>query len=282
MPLAAIPAVAWAGIAAGGGALASAAISSSAARSAGNTVSAATDAATAEQRRQFDIYTGLQRPAYDRGEQAAGVYASALGLPGGSMTTGRDWNGYLGQNADVRSAIEGGQFGGEGGMTGAAERHFNEHGRNEGRAGPATITPQQQIAQQVQNTPGYQSQLDAGIKSIDRAAPLVGGMMSGRRMKALNDYGQNTFGSYYQNWLGQVGGVAGQGQQAGNNLGQAGQNFANNAGGMMVQGANARAQGQQSSANAWSSGIGSAIGSGIGIYGGSQGWFRGGGSQGGG
>ena len=180
------------------------------------TQAAATDRATQLQNQQFQQLLELQRPAYDRGEQAAGVYGQALGIP--SMT---------------------------GGVT------------------------QQGIYDQVRMTPGYQAQLEAGTKAIDRAAPLAGGMYSGRRMKALQDYGQNTFGSYYQNWMDRVGGVSGQGQSAGQNIGQAGMNYANNAGGLMVQGANARAQGTMNSANAWSS----AIGTGIGAYGGSQGWF---------
>ena len=266
----------------GGGSLLSGLFGSSAAKSAANTQADATNRAADLQNQQFQELLRLQMPAYNRGEQAAGVYGAALGLPsmtgggggsgGGSpgmMTGGRDWSSYLNQNPDVRTAIDGGGFGGAGDPYGAAERHYQEYGQREGRASPAYVTAQQQIAQQVQNTPGYQAQLDAGIKSIDRAAPLTGGMYSGRRMKALEGYGQNTFGSYYQNWMDRVGGVAGQGQQTAQNVGQAGMQNAQNVGGLMVQGANARAQGQVSSANAWSG----AIGTGIGAYGGSQGWF---------
>lgn len=274
----------------GGGLLGSAALSSNAASSAGRTVANATDQAAQLQNQQFQQMLALQMPGYNRAEQAAGLYGAALGIPsmtggsyptgqdggtvsyggtGGMMTGGQDWNAYLNQNPDVLNAVSAGGFAGAGGMTGAAQRHYQEYGVKEGRAAPAVVTPQQQISQQVMNTPGYQTQLDQGIKSIDRAAPLVGGMYSGRRMKALNDYGQNTFGSYYQNWLGQVGGVAGQAAPIAQNIGAQGQQNANNVGGLMVQGANARAQGQQSSANAWSG----AIGTGIGLYGGSQGWF---------
>jgi hypothetical protein len=191
-------------------------INSNASKSAAKTQSQATDRAAELQNQQFQQLLELSRPAYDRGEQAAGVYQTALGIP--SMT---------------------------GGVT------------------------QQGIYDQVRMTPGYQAQLEAGTKAIDRAAPLAGGMYSGRRMKALQDYGQNTFGSYYQDWQNRVAGIAGQGQSAGQNIGQAGMNYANNAGGLMVQGANARAQGTMNSANAWSG----AIGTGVGLYGGSQGWF---------
>ena len=283
-----------AALAIGGGLLGSAAVSSSASKSAGKTVANATDNAAALQDKQFQQQLALMMPGYRRAEQAAGVYGAALGLPsmtggstaygGGSslpaglMTGGADWNGYLAANPDVMQSVSQGGFGGDGGIEGAAQRHYLEYGQAEGRALPG-VTPvqtaaqpsmtQQGIIDQVRNTPGYQGQLDTGLKAIDRAAPLVGGMYSGRRMKALNDYGQNTFGSYYQDWLGKVGGVAGQAQPIASNIGAAGAAAANNAGGLMVQGANARANAAQNSANAWTS----AIGTGVGLYGGSQGWI---------
>lgn len=269
----------------GGGLLGSAALSSSAAKSAGKQVGNATDRAADLQNQQFEKLLALQMPGYNRGEQAAQVYMSALGIPsmtgstgarsdhpsmgGGLMTGGRDWQAYLNQNPDVLSAIDGGAYGGPGDLYGAASRHYAEYGQSEGRAAPAVVTPQRQISDQVMNTPGYQAQLDQGMKSIDRAAPLTGGMYSGRRMKALNDYGQNTFGSYYQDWMNRVGGVAGQGQQVAQNVGQAGMQNAQNVGGLMVQGANARAQGSLNSAAAW----GNAISTGMGMFGAAKGWF---------
>lgn len=269
----------------GGGLLGSAALSSSAAKSAGKQIGNATDRAADLQNQQFEKLLALQMPGYNRGEQAAQVYMSALGISsmtgvtgarsdhpsmgGGLMTGGRDWQAYLNQNPDVLSAIDGGAYGGPGDLYGAASRHYEEYGQSEGRAAPGVVTPQQQIADQVRNTPGYQAQLDQGMKSIDRAAPLTGGMYSGRRMKALNDYGQNTFGSYYQDWMNRVGGVAGQGQQVAQNVGQAGMQNAQNVGGLMVQGANARAQGSLNSAAAW----GNAVNTGMGMFGAAKGWF---------
>ena len=129
------------------------------------------------------------------------------------------------------------------------------------------------IASIVKATPGYQAQLDQGLKAIDRAAPLTGGMYSGRRMKALETHGQNTFGGYYQDWLNRVGGMAGQAQTISQNIGQAGMQNASNVGGLMVQGANARAQGMTNSANAWGGAIGDAVGAGM-MLGGQAGWFR--------
>lgn len=286
MPVGATVAVAGAGLASG-------AMASSASKSAGKAVAGATDRAAELEHQRFQQLLALQMPGYNRGEQAAGVLMSALGLPSmtgqgptsgygqmsvsgvpGLMTGGRDWNGYLEANPDVRQGIEGGLFGGPSDMLGAAQRHYLEYGQNEGRAAPAaTASPTQTIAQQVMQTPGYQAQLDQGIKSIDRAAPLVGGMYSGRRMKALNDYGQQTFGGYYNDWLNRVSGIAGQGQQTAQNVGQAGMQNAANVGGLMVQGANARAQGSMNSANAWSGALGTGV-SALGYFGGQAGWFK--------
>jgi hypothetical protein len=116
------------------------------------------------------------------------------------------------------------------------------------------------IGEQVRNTPGYQEQLRAGTTAIDRAAPLVGGMYSGRRMKALNDHGQQTFGGYYNDWLNRVGGIAGQAPQIASSIGQAGQQNANNVGNLWMTGANARAQGQTNSASAWTGALGNIAG----------------------
>lgn len=217
----------------GGGLLGSAALSSSASKSAGKTVSAATDRAADLENQQFERLLTLQMPAYERGEQASGVYGAALGLPG-LMT------------------------GGTGGSYGTAQV---------GAAQPSMT--RESVASQVMNTPGYQAQLDQGIKTIDRAAPLSGGMYSGRRMKALDSFGQQTFGGYYNDWLNRVGGVAGQGAQTAQSIGQAGQQNATNVGNLMTTGANARANGALNSANAWTS----AIGTGIGLYSGAKGWM---------
>lgn len=279
----------------GGAAVGSAAISSGASRSAGSTVAGATDRAAVLQNQQFQQLLALQMPGYRRGEQASGAYMQALGLGGGPQqpqVQPQQPGGYQGQPGGVAS---GGYSGGMG-QGGASDMAVQANQRlmtgGEDYAGPQVynggaavpggpqMTPGQpgqaggnqgalDIYSQVRNTPGYQAQLDQGIKSIDRAAPLTGGMYSGRRMKALNDHGQNTFGSYYNDWMNRVGGVAGQGAQTAQNVGQAGMQNAASVGNLMMTGANARAQGSLGSAGAWSS----ALNQGVGMYGASQGWF---------
>lgn len=272
----------------GGGLLGSAAISSGASSAAGRQIQQGTDAAVAEQRRQFDELLRLSRPGLDRANAAAGTYMQALGLGGGGAQAP---GGYASQPAGVQSGGYTGASHGGSGLQGGDQTPDYAVGPGQrlmtgglgGEYGPQTLPPAQgsqaqqggqgggqlDIAAQVMGTPGYQAQLDQGIKSIDRAAPLVGGMYSGRRMKALEGHGQQTFGSYYNDWMNRVGGMAGQAPQIAQSMGQAGMQNANNVGQLMMTGANARAQGTQNSASAWTG----AIGTGIGLYGGSQGWM---------
>ncbi len=294
-----------------GASVAGAAISSKAAKSAANTQAAASDRAAELQNQQFQQLLALQMPAYRRAEGASGTYMQALGLggpqtqpqQGGYQGGGGLMTGGYGGGAFVPGASGAGPSGGfQGGgasdlavqagqrlMTGdnANEAQFMPGGEdvygpqvyNGGAAvpGPQTLPGQPgtgnqgalDIGEMVRNTPGYQEQLRAGTTAIDRAAPLVGGMYSGRRMKALEAHGQNTFGGYYNDWMNRVGGISGQAPQIASNIGNAGMQNASSVGNLMMTGANARAQGQTNSANAWTG----AIGTGVGLYGGSQGWF---------
>lgn len=261
----------------GGAAVGSAALSSSASRSAGRQVSGATDRAADLQNQQFQQLLQLQMPGYRRAEGAAGIYSQALGLP--------PTQGYGGAPGGGSGGQSGGQFGGM--MTGGRQYPgLQRQAGLDGDLGPQ-INPGQpgqpgqpaqpgqpsqsplDIGALVRGTPGYQEQLEDGMTAIDRAAPLRGGMYSGRRMKALNDHGQRTFGNYYENWMNRVGGMAGQAPQIAQNVGQAGMQNANNVGNLMMTGANARAQGSLNSASAWTSALGNMVG----MYGGSQGWF---------
>lgn len=268
----------------GGAAVGSAALSSSASRSAGNQVAGATDRAAELQNQQFNRLLQLQMPSYNRAEGAAGVYGQALGLPsmtsqgyggqpqgGGNVPTGSQpglMTGQGGAGWQARMAGGGGLTSGVTGQTqdlgGGPEPQINP-----GLPGqtPTPANPQLSIADQVRNTPGYQAQLDQGIKSIDRAAPLVGGMYSGRRMKALESHGQQTFGSYYNDWMNRVGGIAGQAPNIASGIGQAGMQNAQNVGNLMMTGANARAQGSLNSAGAWTGALGNMAGMAAGYWG---------------
>lgn len=115
--------------------------------------------------------------------------------------------------------------------------------------------------------PGYQFRLGEGINALNRTAAARGGLMSGRALKEAARYGQDFASNEYQNaynryWntrnqmLNPMQSLLGQAQTSAGALGQAGQNYATQAGQNMMAGANARASGYIGSANALAQGLG--------------------------
>jgi hypothetical protein len=114
--------------------------------------------------------------------------------------------------------------------------------------------------QNVQGEAGYQFGLTQGNQNIQRGAAARGGLYSGQAMKALSQYGNDYATTKYndaynrilsgrQSVLNPLQSLAGLGQSASAQVGQAGQNYANNAGNNMMGAANANAAGQLSAAN---------------------------------
>ena len=122
--------------------------------------------------------------------------------------------------------------------------------------------------------PGYGFRLSEGQKALDRSAAARGGLISGRALKEATRYGQDMgsqeFGNAFNRALtsyntgvasenqlyNRQAGLAGIGQTSTNLVGQAGQNYANNAGNLMTSGAAANAAGQVGMANAFTGGLG--------------------------
>jgi hypothetical protein len=129
-------------------------------------------------------------------------------------------------------------------------------------------------ANDYQADPGYAFRLSEGQKALDRQAAARGGLISGSALKAATRYGQDMGSQEYQNAYNRAltgyntgvtsenqlynrqAALAGIGQTATNLVGQAGQNYATNAGNMITGGAAANAAGQVGMANAFSSGLG--------------------------
>jgi hypothetical protein len=132
--------------------------------------------------------------------------------------------------------------------------------------------------QDFQADPGYAFRLAEGEKAINRAGAARGLWDSGGTLKALTRYGQglasdefsNAYNRYNQdttNQFNRLASLAGVGQTAAQQVGQAGQNFATQAGAntmagargagdAMTQAANARASGYIGGANAITGGVG--------------------------
>lgn len=116
------------------------------------------------------------------------------------------------------------------------------------------------------NDPGYRFRVSEGEKGIQRAASARGGLYSGATLKALARFNQDTASQEYGNSWNRLASIAGLGQTATNQMGQAGQNAygtianagmnsSNNIGNNMMGAANARASGYVGAANAINSGI---------------------------
>jgi hypothetical protein len=125
-----------------------------------------------------------------------------------------------------------------------------------------------------QADPGYAFRLSEGQKALDRQAAARGGLISGGALKAATRFGQDMGSQEYQSAYNRAltgyntgvasenqlynrqAGLAGIGQTATNLVGQAGQNYATNAGNAMGAGAQAAASGYMGMANAAGQGVG--------------------------
>jgi len=126
---------------------------------------------------------------------------------------------------------------------------------------------------EVEQTPGYQFQLQQGTQAIDENAAATGNLLSGNTGTALQQYGQglasttyqqaynNALNSYMANYQSLLGGT-GVGETAAGQLGSQGQAAANNLSALYLTGGaqqaqqltnygNASAAGSIGSANAW-------------------------------
>ncbi len=59
-------------------------------------------------------------------------------------------------------------------------------------------TPMVNSLQDLQNTPGYQFQLQQGLQSVNNSAAAKGSLLSGANIKAINDYAQGQASTGYQ------------------------------------------------------------------------------------
>ena len=113
--------------------------------------------------------------------------------------------------------------------------------------------------------PGYAFRMAEGLKALDRQAAARGGLISGSALKASQRYGQdmasqeygNAFNRYQVNRSNQLNplmAISGYGQQATNQLGQYGAQFAQSGANTMANSANAQAGGAYNAGQARASG----------------------------
>lgn len=134
-----------------------------------------------------------------------------------------------------------------------------------GASGSASGTPWTNNAQfspqqLMQEDPSYQFRLSEGEKALNRSAAAGSGQLSGATLKALSRYNQDYASNEFNNSFNRLSALAGIGQTATNQVGAAGNAFANNSANLQTQMGNARAAAYVGQANAWNRGLGGAFG----------------------
>jgi hypothetical protein len=211
-----------------------------AAERASNAQNEADARAIAEQQRQFDALQALMKPYV---QASSGVAASA----GGAF----DAQAYLAQNPDVAANPA---------FAANPEAHYNEFGKAEGRVRPVTAATgaqkgslqlqqdligmngdaaQRAAYDQIQNSAGFQAQLQQGQNAMLQSASATGGLRGGNTQAAMAQFApallNQAIGAQYQN----LGGMTALGQNAAAMQGNAGMQSANQIGGLyQSQGAN--------------------------------------------
>jgi hypothetical protein len=122
-----------------------------------------------------------------------------------------------------------------------------------------------------QKDPGYDFRMQEGQKALERSASARGGLLGGGTLKALTQYGQdyasNEYGNAYNRFnqdrdqrYGKLMDLVGTGQNAANQTGAAGQNYAQSYGQNVMGGANALAAANNMGAQILAQGAGQAMG----------------------
>lgn len=117
-------------------------------------------------------------------------------------------------------------------------------------------------ASDFQKDPGYDFRMQEGQKALERGAAARGGLMGGGFAKALSQYGQNfasnEYGNAYNRFnadrdrrFNRLTSIAGLGQTANSQIGQASQNYGNQVGSNLTNMGNAAGASRIAQGNAW-------------------------------
>lgn len=223
------------------GSVAAGAYGSRQARRAGEAQAASSDAAIAEQQRQFDTMLSLGAPQRAIGNQALATLGRVYGysptqpelaapspgngfiqLPGGGNSA---WANLIGRELGGRIQIP---------------RPVNRS--------PVTINNDTGQIEEANYedffaSPDYRFRLNQGASTVQNSAAARGGLYSGNALRALSDYGQGTAAGEFGNWFNRQATLAGIGQAATTQAGNAALATGANIGNLLVNQGNARASG---------------------------------------
>lgn len=160
---------------------------------------------------------GLFAPFVERGNAAGDALNAFLGLPTSGSTpqaqTSQQWDTYLDQNPDVKSAMQQEIANPKSQLYGlsleeAGKWHYDNHGQAEGRPLPTVATPTGTPATSSKtafdnylNSTGYQAQANAGRDTINSSKATSGLLKSGSALKALEKFSAGNMGQYTQNYI---------------------------------------------------------------------------------
>lgn len=166
-----------------------------------------------------DLFGASEQAQYDK--QASGQALTGYNwLTGANGVSGYTANGNA-ANSQIAALL------GIGGNSAGAKNSFNNY----------------------LNSTGYQFQKQQGDTAVNGTAASKGILNSGATAKALTSYNSGLASNYFNSYLSQLGGVAGQGLEASGQIGQAGTTGGGNAAGYT-----------QNIGNAWANGVNNAIG----------------------
>lgn len=278
----------WAAAAAVVGSAISSDSAKSSARKQAKALEGSADVASSEQRRQFDVTQANLAPFQSAGEAALNQQRILLGL--GSQIDETQAQQAASDRFDLQNQIDlisTEEF--QPGSTAMARRGDNARRESfeadkaariqdlelqlantssvsqvQREAGGLTAAEQQQQAfDALDQSPGQQFLRDRAQKNLLRNTSAIGGLGGGNVRSALVQQGVGFAQQDLQNQFGRLGQLAGQGQAAVTNLGQFGQQTAQNIGNLALSAGQARATGlqQQNQANQqFISGVGTALG----------------------
>lgn len=206
------------------GSLAASKMQSDAAEAAGRRSANAADAATAEQRREYDQTRQDQMPWYNVGKGALSQLAGLYGL----NTTGAGAPvGPVGGQPGTAGYEKGSLLGGLAGGTSPDYSAFYQ-------------------------SPDYQFALNQGLQGLDRSAAARGGLYSGGHQADVLDYAEGLATQNFNNYANRLSNLAGVGQSTATNLGNLGAQTASRIGNIGLNNAQLQNQSSYDKTNAWS------------------------------
>lgn len=272
----------------GGTALASGAMQGKAAQQSAQAVQSAADQSAATQRYIFDQTRSDNALRQQAGDAATRQMSALMGLnlspqpqpqpqyvgqpqygagqPGGSVSYGgRMPSGSLEQRVAAMGDGMVYDDAGDGnvlstGQYGQAVPFQSQEALPQGRN---ALSPAQSPTDWLRSTPGYQFNLDEGMRSLNTGLASRGQLFSGDAGREAIRYGQNYGDRIYGDQYNRLAGIAGSGQVASSQNQQGGQNYANALTNINQTNANAKASSYQDGANAWTNALGGVAGAGM-------------------